>query len=85
MTAIGSWIGFSHSVSRFMSYWILTQKGMVISRTTVQHLTFLETDIDKFKASVSEFGTGISRRFKEEEDLTYDGSKPNPEDWSEYL
>jgi hypothetical protein len=27
----------------------------------------------------------INRRFKEEEDLTYDGTKPNPEDWSEYL
>jgi hypothetical protein len=24
-------------------------------------------------------------RFKEEEDLTYDVAKPNPEDWSEYL
>ena len=37
------------------------------------------------KDSVSEFNTEISRRFKDEEDLTYDGSKPNPEDWSEYL
>ena len=39
----------------------------------------------KSKASVSEFDTEISRRFKKEEELTYDGSKSNPEDWSEYL
>jgi hypothetical protein len=40
---------------------------------------------DEIKASTQEHGTEISRRFKEEEDLTYDGAKPNPEDWSEYL
>jgi hypothetical protein len=34
---------------------------------------------------MQEYDTEISRRFKEEEDLTYDGAKPNPEDWSEYL
>ena len=68
-----------------MYYWILTQKVTVISRTTVNRLTSLEKWIEKFKASVSDFDTEISLRFKEEEYLTYDGSKPNPEDWFEYL
>ena len=36
----------------------------------------------KVKDSVSEFDTDISGRFKEEEVLTYDRLKPNPEDWS---
>ena len=27
----------------------------------------------------------LSKNFKEEEDLTYDGGKINPEEWSEYL
>ena len=40
---------------------------------------------DKIKAIVSEFETDISFRFKEDEDLTYDGSKPNPEECFEYL
>ena len=45
----------------------------------VQRLTILEKEIDEVKASVSDFDSGISRRFKEEEDLTYDVSNPNPE------
>ena len=50
-----------------MSYWILKQKGTVISRATVQRLASLEKETDKVKASVSEFGTDISLHFKEEE------------------
>ena len=51
----------------------------MISITTVKHIISLEKEIDKVKASVSEFDTEISCRFKEEEDLTYDGSNPNPD------
>jgi hypothetical protein len=45
----------------------------------------LEKETDEVKAPISEFDSEINRRFKEEEDLTYDGAKINPEDWSEYL
>ena len=72
MTAIGRWLAVSHRVGRLMSYWVRIQKETVISRTPVQRLTSLENGIDEFKASVSEFDTEISCRFKEEEDLTYD-------------
>ena len=85
MAAIGRWLGVSHRIRGFMSYWILTQKGTLISRTTFQCLTILEKETDKVKAIFSEFDTCISFRFKEEEDLNYDGSKTNPEDWSKYL
>jgi hypothetical protein len=68
-----------------VSYWILAIKGTVISRTTVQRVTALEKETDEVKAAVIEFDSEISCRFKEEEDLTYDRAKPNPEDWSEYL
>jgi hypothetical protein len=64
---------------------VLTQTGTVISRTTVQRITNVEKETDEFKESISEFDIEISRRFKEGEDLAYDGAKPNPEDWSEYL
>ena len=50
----------------------------MISRTIVQRLTSLDKDTGEVKVSVSEFDTEISRRFKEEEEPTYDGSKPNP-------
>ena len=32
---LGRWLGVSHCVCSSMSYWILTQKGNVISRTMV--------------------------------------------------
>ena len=70
MTASVRWIGVSRRVDRLMSCWILTHKGMVISRKIVQRLTSLEKETYKIKASVSEFDTEISFRFKEEEDLT---------------
>ena len=85
MKDIERWIGLSHRVSGLIQYWILTQKGTMISITTVQRLTSLEKETDKIKASGSEFDTEISCRFKEEEDPNYDGSKPNPEYWYGYL
>jgi hypothetical protein len=85
VTWIGRWLGVSHRVGGLMSYWILIIKGTVISRTTVQRVTALEKETDEVNAAVVEFNSEISRRFKEEEDLTYDGAKPNLEDWSEYL
>ena len=83
MTDIGRRLGVSHRFGGLISYWILTQKETVISRKTVQRITSLEKETDEVKASVSEFDTEIIQRFKEEEDLTYEGSKPNPEYWSE--
>jgi hypothetical protein len=85
MTSIGRWLGVSHRVGGLMSSWILTIKGTVISCTTVQRVTALEKETDEVKAAVVEFDSKISRGFKEEEDLIYDGAKPNPEDWSGYL
>ena len=85
MPDIGRWLGLSHKVGGLMSYQILTQKGIVISRTTVQCLTSLENETDYVKASVREFATDISSCLKDKEDLTYDGSKSNPEDQSKYV
>jgi hypothetical protein len=85
MTAVGRLLGVSHRVGGLMSHWMLTQGGAVISRTTVQRITNLEKETDEIKPSIQDYDTEIIRRFMEEEDLTYDGAKPNPKDWSEYL
>ena len=85
MTDIVRWLRVSQKVGKLMSYWIMNQKGMVISRMTVQRITIPENDTEKIKESVNQFETFISCFFKEEEDLTYDGSKLNPEEWSKYL
>ena len=35
---LGRWLGVSHMVVSALCYWIITEKGKVLSRTTVQHL-----------------------------------------------
>jgi hypothetical protein len=49
------WLGVSHRVGGLMSYWVLTKTGLVISCTTVQRVTNLEKETDKFKSSLAEF------------------------------
>ena len=66
VTDIGRCLGVSHRFSKIMSYWILTQKGMVLSRTTLQRLASLDKEMDEIKANVSEFDTEIIRIFKDE-------------------
>jgi hypothetical protein len=85
MTEIGRWLGISHRVGSLMSYWILTKKGTVISRTTVQNITALEKQTDEFKQAIEEFDGEIRTRFKEDDDFGFEGAKPNPNDWSEYM
>jgi hypothetical protein len=68
-----------------MSYWILAKQGTVTSRSTAQRITILERQTDESKQTIEEFDSKIRRIFKEEEDFGFEGSKPNPEDWSEYL
>jgi hypothetical protein len=75
-----------------VSYWTLTIKGTVISRTTVlisrttvQRVTALKKKLTRSRPLLLSSIARSVRRFKEEEDLTYDGAKPNPEDWSDYL
>ena len=36
---IGIWLGVSHRVGSALYYWFLTEKGMIIALTTVQHVT----------------------------------------------
>ena len=64
MTAIGRWLRVYHRVGRLMSYWILTQKGTVISRMTVKRITSIEKETDEFKAIVNDFDTDISHHIK---------------------
>ena len=83
-TQIGRWLGVSHQVAGIMAFHVLAKTGSVVSRTTVQKITNLEQETNEMKARLIEFDSAISKRFKEE-DLGYEGGKPNVEDWSEYL
>lgn len=80
----GRWLGVSHRVGSLMSYWVLTDKGSVISRTTVQRVTNLELQTDEVKQQAKEYDDEIKRRFKED-DLPTDGDKPDPEHWADLI
>jgi hypothetical protein len=63
---------------------LMMQTGTAISKMMVQQIANLEKETNKIKASINEFEIEISPQFKEEQDLTHDGAKPNSEDRSEW-
>ena len=46
---IGRWLGVSHRVGSALCYWVLTESGKVIARTTVQHMTTTDLSTDENK------------------------------------
>ena len=62
----------------------MTQRGTVISRSTVQRVTNLEMNTREIKETFVKFDVEIHRRLKSNE-RGYNGDKPNPEDWSDLL
>ena len=80
----GRWLGISHRTGRLMCNNILTQRGTVISRSTVQRVTNLEMNTREVKETFVKFDVEIHRRLKSNE-RGYNGDKPNPEDWSDLL
>ena len=75
---MGRWLGVSHRVGSLMSYWVLTQKGNVISRTTVSRVTNLEMQIDSTRSHLQEFDTTITDRLNDEAHIIIEGESPNP-------
>lgn len=80
----GRWLGVSHRTGRLMCYHILTQKGTVISRSTVQRVTNLEKTTAPVKDIFYKFDEGIRTKLKTI-DRGYIGDKPDPKDWADLL
>ena len=80
----GRWLGVSHRTGRLMCYYIITQSGRVVSRSTVQRVTNLESQqqdvIDTFK----QYDEEIHRRLKAD-DRGFEGAKPDPKDWTDLM
>ena len=71
------WLGVSDRTGRLMTYHILTQRGTVISRSTLQRVTNLELSTDSVKSIFNNFDTLIATKFKTGQ-MVYNGDKPNP-------
>ena len=60
-SSIGRWLGISHHIGSALCYWVLTNTGKVLSRTTVQHLTKDETANPEVQSEIREFHAELSQ------------------------
>lgn len=63
---IGRWLGISHRVGSDMTYWILTESGNVIARSTVQHITISDMATTETKTRVQTFDDVLLDRLADE-------------------
>lgn len=59
--SIGRWLGVSHNVGSALCYWVITDKGTILSRTTVQHLTSDEIKQPDIKSQVHQFHENLDK------------------------
>ena len=81
---LGRWLGVSHRVGSLMSYWVLTHKGTVISRTSVQPVTNLELMTPENKAECAGFDKHVAEKLSDKNHTIDSDSKTQPLDWSDY-
>jgi hypothetical protein len=81
---LGRWLGVSHKVGSLMSYYILTDTCQVLSRTSVQRVTNLESQTEENEGRFKDFDNEIKRRLNED-DYPTDGDKASPEEWAQYV
>lgn len=67
---IGRWLGVSHRVGSALCYWILTNNGKVIARTTVQHVTKLETETRDIQQKIRDYHVSLNNHIGAEEFTT---------------
>ena len=82
--SFGRWLGVSHRVGNLMSYWILTNTGRIVSRTTVQRVTNLEQGTDEVRQRMKEFDANIRELLKDQNHVLQGDGERQLQDWEEY-
>ena len=72
---IGRWLSIAHRIGSDMTYWILTENGHVIARSTVQHITISDMATDAIRARVSAFDAALLERLRDD---NFQIEHPNP-------
>ena len=80
----GRWLGVSHRVGNLMSYWILTENGRVISRTTVQRITNLEQGTAEVKDRMTRYNERVSTVLKDANHVIQGEGERQLQDWDNY-
>jgi hypothetical protein len=81
---IGRWLGVAKNVGTMLTFYVATQTGQVVSRSSVERVKEIEKRTDEMKRKLEEFDVDIKQRLKLE-DLGTDGDKPNPHQWADLL
>jgi hypothetical protein len=76
---LARWLGVSHRVGSDLCYWLITESGKIISRTSVEHVTrddYLEPDTEK---KIKDFNTALEERL-DDKNFKVEGNI-GPNDW----
>jgi hypothetical protein len=60
------WLGVSHRKGSGLCYWLLKENGQVLSKTTVQHVTCLDLDVDDVKQKIKTYDGILTVRLDDE-------------------
>ena len=63
---LGRWLGVAHRVGQAMCYWVLTAKGTILARSTVEPVRSDEVDTDEFKGECVKFDKSIGNSIGDE-------------------
>ena len=69
---LARWLGVAHRVGSDLCYWLLTESGNVIARTSVQHVTREDYFNEDLKRQIEEFDAAVDERLHEEGFYTED-------------
>ena len=67
---LGRWLGVSHRVGSALCYWILPNTGIVIARTTVQHLTKQEAAKPDTQQSIRDYHISMDKAIGDDKFIT---------------
>jgi hypothetical protein len=62
---IGRWLGVSHRVIAKMCYWIITSKAQVLSRTTVQHVPYIDQKSLDIRQKITAFDESLRAKLSD--------------------
>jgi hypothetical protein len=62
---LGRWLGVAHQIGSDMCYWVIPVSGIVLARTTVQHVTPLELQVTELEDQVKEFDIALRERLSD--------------------
>ena len=81
----GRWLGVYHCTRCLMCYHVLTQRGIVISCSTVQRVTNIEKTTAEVKDTFQNSDEAMQKKMKIFSEDVYIRDKPNPDHWADLI